>query len=263
VEECANDEERDIVLKTIVGYERDLSTNPKLRPDPDIDTEVMARLSELHQYQFAARYGDYVGKICAELKLKAKEHSTKHFEAITGWGVYWTDIARQLAREDSKWRRFIIGDKTVTEDMVKTRLAVYDACTYIGLNFDDTVQVINNGERNNLVHSSVLQMAERGLWNDLRTSLHHDLRDLPLVIPPEDKASIPVLVHVINAIVDTYFDRNEDRPDDYNYWQLKPETLRRASEIKASAEVQSKRAEIEKAQIEEEAIKKFRTMVDK
>jgi len=41
VEECANDEERDIVLKTIVGYERDLSTNPKLRPDPDIDTEVM------------------------------------------------------------------------------------------------------------------------------------------------------------------------------------------------------------------------------
>jgi len=148
----------------------------------------MARLSELRQYQFAARYGDYVGKICAELKLKAKEHSTKHFEAITGWGVYWTDIARQLAREDSKWRRFIIGDKTVTEDMVKTRLAVYDACTYIGLNFDDTVQVINMyGERNNLVHSSVLQMAE-GLWNDLRTSLHHDLRDLPLVISQPSSA---------------------------------------------------------------------------
>lgn len=148
--------------------------------------------------------------------------------------------------------------------MVKTRLAVYDACTYIGLSFDDTVQVIDMyAERNNLVHSSVMQMAERGLWNDLRASLHHDLQDLPLVIPPEGKASIPILVHVINAIVDTYFDRNENKSDDYNYWQLKPETVRRASEIKASAEAQAERAEMVKARIEEEAIKQFRTMVDK
>jgi len=152
----------------------------------------------------------------------------------------------------------------VTEDTVKTRLAVYDACTYIGLSFDDTVQVINMyAERNNLVHLSVMQMAERGLWNDLRASLRHDLRDLPPVIPPEGKVSMPILVHVINAIVDTYFNRNEDRPDDYNYWQLNSETVRRASEMKASAEVQAKRAKMEKAQIEEEAIKKFRTMVDK
>jgi len=87
-EEWVDDEEHNIVLKTIVRYEKSLSTNPRLRPDPDIDTEVMARLRELPQYQFAARYGDYITKICAELKVKVKEQSTKHFEAITGWGVY-------------------------------------------------------------------------------------------------------------------------------------------------------------------------------
>lgn len=73
------------------------------------------------------------------------------------------------------------------------------------------------------------KMAERGLWNDLRASLRHDVRDLPLVIPPRGKSLCPPWVHVIHAIVDTYMNRNEDRPDDYNYWQLKPETVRRAS----------------------------------
>jgi len=76
-EEWVDDEEQNIVLKTIVGYEKSLSTNPRLRPDPDIDTKVMARLRELRQYQFAARYGDCIAKICAELKVKVKEQSTK------------------------------------------------------------------------------------------------------------------------------------------------------------------------------------------
>lgn len=49
-EEWADGEERDIVLKTIVGYERDLSINLKLCPDSDVDALVMARLSELCQY---------------------------------------------------------------------------------------------------------------------------------------------------------------------------------------------------------------------
>ena len=49
-EEWADEGERDIVHKTVVRYERALSTNSKLRvPAPDIDTTVMERLIELHR----------------------------------------------------------------------------------------------------------------------------------------------------------------------------------------------------------------------
>ncbi|KAK3364306.1 hypothetical protein B0T25DRAFT_529761 [Lasiosphaeria hispida] len=260
--EWADDNERVTLLKTLFVYERELYINNALRlPSKHVDTSIMDRLLELRRYEFAARYGDYVGEVCKKLKVKAKEQSTLFFHQLHGWDRYWTDIAREIQNEASDWDKWESGDETVKES-IKTRLAVYNACNYIGLNFDETRQTIMlYGDRNSILHTSVLRLVEKGMWHKLSGLLHDDLRDLPIVTPLRFKSSIPILQHIIECVIDRYYQRDPSAPHNYNRWTPKEESYRRAAELTESREQRAKRAAEEKARVQEAAIKRFKQMV--
>lgn len=71
----ADDEEKDMILMNVQGFEESIYTNRFLRgPGNELESTLYDRLSQLRRYEFAARYGDYAKKVCDDVKTAALEH---------------------------------------------------------------------------------------------------------------------------------------------------------------------------------------------
>jgi hypothetical protein len=72
--------------------------------------------------------------------MTAIEAKTKYFEELTGWGKYWTDVHTALKRERIAWGSWGLRDERITDDDVKTHLAVQSATTLLGVSMDHMLQ---------------------------------------------------------------------------------------------------------------------------
>ncbi|KAH8171367.1 hypothetical protein LIA77_08134 [Sarocladium implicatum] len=187
---------------------------------------LMARLAELRRYEFAARYGNYFAHVCKQVKRTARLEQTSYFSQITGWNQLWTDITEAINQEEDKWMQYRFHDRTVTREQVKTTLAVYEASVAIGLDFKDIKACIAlYPDRNSLFHTSIDNLIRMGEFGEMKRILARDLQDLPLVTPKHLAEQIPLVQQVIESIIDQYFTRDPNRPNDSFWWNPKVETL--------------------------------------
>lgn len=258
LEEYADEDERKELLSNVLLCERDIYTRRFLRgPLDESELNLVHKLSRLRRFEFAARYGDYLSAVCDRLKVTARIEKTQYFEQLNGWERYWTDINSDINREASTWERWKVRDPTVLGEMVKTTLAVFNACNVMGLNFNRILQTIAMcADRNSLVHASVLRLVEQRKWHTLCQTLARDLIDLPVVTPNHLRGNIPIMQETIEAVIDTYFDRRGASPNDPEAWVVKPEAFERTA--KYITEKTSKQEAIlaERKRIEDQAAKK-------
>lgn len=136
-EEYNDDDQRDELLAIVFLYEKDIYSKRVLRlPGDEAEAGLMDRLSQLRRYEFAARYGDYMSTVCDNLATKARVEKTQHFEQLQDWNRFWTDINADINKEAGNWERWVVRDPTLTDDELKTRLAIYHACNNMALSFD-------------------------------------------------------------------------------------------------------------------------------
>ncbi|KAL2874762.1 hypothetical protein SGCOL_010015 [Colletotrichum sp. CLE4] len=130
------EEEKEKLLAQVQTYEHNIYTRRLLKgPRDTAQATLVGRLTELRQYEFAARYGEYQAILCKKLKMHAQTFRTKNFEQLQGWNRYWTEIQEDLKAEKHLYEKFSLGDKKVDEDDVATTLAVYAACKNGGFCF--------------------------------------------------------------------------------------------------------------------------------
>ncbi|KAK3936447.1 hypothetical protein QBC46DRAFT_321463 [Diplogelasinospora grovesii] len=259
-----DEEERIALLNTILVYETEIYGTRALGfPSVTVDMNTVDRLAQLRRYVFAVRYGDYMAGVYERLKIPAQEDSTSYFEQLPGWERYWTDVQAEIEKETKSWDLWKRGNKAVDEERIKTTLAISTACNHMGLNFDNTIETIRSlyaDRKSLLLHMPVLQMARSGKWNKLRYILQDDLRDLPVVMPPDFHKSIPALQHIIEAVVDQYFTRAEWNDHDYNWWEPRLENTLVSADLK-DATTRPQAVAAERRAVKDRAERKFKQMV--
>ncbi|KAK1486051.1 hypothetical protein CCUS01_15248 [Colletotrichum cuscutae] len=192
-------------------YEQLIFTRRFLRgPRDAAQASLVERLTELRQYEFAARYGDYQARLCKKLKLHAQTFQTKNYEKLQGWDRYWTQIQEELQAEKPLYKRYRLGDNKVIEDDVATTLAVYEACKKMYAN------------RNDILHAPIQEIASQGR---------------------PARCTRGVLQEIIDACIDEFFDRSGIPALADDRWRIREEAERFAAQ-------QEKASEIRKANIE-------------
>lgn len=227
-----NDEKKEL-LSSVLLFERDIYTRDFLRRPVDTgDLNLVERLSQLRHFEFAARYGDYLARVCDQLKITARMEETKCFEQLNVWDRYWTDINSDINKEHTSWRKWEARDPAVTDADVKTTLAAFNACNAMGLNFDRVLRSIAMyADRSSLVHASIQRLVEQGQWHVLKDTLAQDLVDIPVVTPGHLRGNIPLLQETVQSVIDTYFDRRDGHRDDPVFWTPKEEAYDRAAKM--------------------------------
>ena len=262
-EEYDDETQREELLATVFLYEKDIYSKRFLRvPSDEAEAGLVDRLSQLRRYEFAARYGDYMSAVCDRLKTKARVERTQYFEQLQGWNRFWTDINSDINKETRAWERWLVRDPTLGDEEVKTRLAVYNACNDMALNFDQTLQAIAMyADRNSLVHASIQRYVERGEWNKLAESLSRDMRDLPVVIPSHLRPNIPIMQVIMQAVVDEYFVPDERQPTNHNLWIPRGSSHVEAAKRRAEMEDKKAAAIEDRKKIEAQAAKRCKELI--
>jgi hypothetical protein len=56
------------------------------------------------------------------------------------------------------------------------------------------------------------------LFDDLKKQLYNDFCDIPLIIPDAEKTQTALMMTLLETIIDHWFDRGQDDPDNYQMW---------------------------------------------
>jgi hypothetical protein len=259
--EYVDEDERTSLLSNVIMFEEEIYTNQFLRgPGAEINTDLVDRLAELRHYEFAVRYGDYLADVYQKLNPTAKVERTQDFDQLPD--RYWTNINNEIKGEREAWVQWNLHISTPDKD-VKTTLAIFHVCCYIGLNLDRMVQTIAMyAEQNTFTHGSILDIVERGEWHALAETLAQDLRDLPVITPSHLRENIPIIQETIEAIVDEYFQRNKELSHDFNWWSPKETNIEKAAKLKDGKIKNQDAAVAERKRVHEQAEKRCRKLIN-
>jgi hypothetical protein len=249
------------LIMDIIKEERLMSTKDWLQvPRRDCWPDLVERLAELRRYEYASRFGDYFKDVYERLEKTALDLKTSHYQAIMGWNNEWTDIAAKLDKEKEDYRCWVVTYNGPVEDkQVATHLAIRAACRAMGANMDMTMEAIYAYEdRNSLVHKSVLDLVERGEWDDLKRFLVRDLLDLEIVTPKHLTPTIPILQSLIYAVIDRYWIRNPLNRRDQNLWNLRPQSIQLGKQLREDPMRRLKAIENEQTKIAALAADKYK-----
>lgn len=202
-------------------YDRSLSYTACLRITRTSDAqELQDQLVNLQRTAFYARYGDMFAHVCRQLKNEAEIHK------VLGWRTlqkkYWTEICQTLLDEKDAYERLHKGENCA--DKCPTHLAIFQACGRVGFNMRDMLQIIHlYGTRNEIVHANLIPLIKGGKFRTLAERLHDDLCALPLLIPDTEKTQFAIMIKLLEAIIDHWFSRYPDDPDNWEMWEPTPE----------------------------------------
>ena len=141
--------------------------------------ELEKKFLRLKKLEYYLRYGDYLAQDCKALKDASKELNSKELQD------YWTNVNAKMKEERTLYNKH--GSNTRPE-VVSTLTAIWEAANAIRIDKDRAQWVIGRyAERNEMAHSTVLELLQAGYWTELALILYHDRKDLPLVVPPGDE----------------------------------------------------------------------------
>ncbi|KAK3361271.1 hypothetical protein B0T24DRAFT_642865 [Lasiosphaeria ovina] len=261
-----DEQERQDLLETIHVFLEEIRGNREFRlPCDKVNTAVVDRLAMLRRYGLAIRYRLWTDMVYDGLHISKEESDPAWFERLPRWTQYWDQTRYFIAREASTWRGYLSSPpENVEEKEIQTTLAIYRACNYMGLNFDDTMNTIDeHGDPKSIFYMSAWDMLEDVKWSELRETMYKDLGDLPAVMPAHMHAVIPALQHTIASVADKYADmldlaaiKREHIKCGYDLWNLdkncckaewreKIKAIKRTGAYKESVEAEAREVERE------------------
>jgi hypothetical protein len=210
--EAAKDEWR----ATIRMYEGSIQYTACLQITRTSDAQMLQeQLLDLQRTAFYARYGDMLAEACRQLRNEAETKKVDGWQALQK--DYWTEIDKKLQREKQAYEQVLKGENA--HDQCPTHLAISHTCDRVGFNMDDMLQIIHlYAVRNELVHASFIPLIKNGLFDDLKKRLYNDFCDIPLIIPDVEKTQTALMMTLLETIIDHWFDRGQDDPDNYQMW---------------------------------------------
>lgn len=174
------------------------------------ERELQEKLLRLKRLEYFFRYGDYLAQYCKVLKNASTELGSKELDN------YWTNVIVKLKIERPIWDKF--GMATKSKD-IPTLTAIWRAATAIKIDNHRAEWVIEKyAERNNMVHSRIVELLQTGFWTELALILYHDRKDLPLVIPPDMDDDIERMTELIDDLRDKYFIIEKGEEENPNSW---------------------------------------------
>jgi hypothetical protein len=230
------DEDEKIVEKikreytaTIRAYEQSVQYTACLNITRTMDAQKLQdEIVRLQRTALYARYGDVLAVACRQLRNEAEA------KKVEGWELlqkdYWTDIDARLGKEKEAYVKVLKGQ--MFHDQCPTHIAVHHGCTGVGLNMNDMLSVIHiYATRSELLHANLMPLIKKGLYNDLAKRLHDDFCDIPLVIEVSEHMQADLMSNLLNTIIDLWFNRDPDEPDNYQMWTSSTELQKLHKEL--------------------------------
>ena len=229
-------------IATIRGFEESMQYNACLRATQSDSAESLKKaILELQRITYYARYGDFFAEVCRLLSRTANAKKVEGYRLLIG--RYWTETAHKLQLEEPFFKKLMARDQSFY-DKCPIHLAVISTCGSLGLSFDDTIAAIHlYGERNEIVHTNFLPLIRDGDYPGVALVLYKDFCQLRLVMPPELNSEAGLMLRLIECMIDTWFERDEDLLDKPKSWSASPvlrahgKRLRGAKDTKTEVEV--------------------------
>ena len=170
--------------------------------------ELETNLWEIREFQYLARYGDYMRIIPTRLRQHASETKINDLELISG-KHYWSDIARKLETEDEIMRNIRPFDSVARKTAkYRTHAAVYNASQGLGISKYLAIwSIIQYGLRNEKVHQDLEALRAAGDYRQLAQVYSADLEDVDLVFSEfRTETNKQLLKIVINTEIQRWFE---------------------------------------------------------
>ncbi|KAI4141133.1 MAG: hypothetical protein LQ340_007717 [Diploschistes diacapsis] len=242
------------LVREIRDYEAALNDRLWLKALPTDDkyeqTQDLATARKEHMY---ARYGDYLARICHDLRITSEANQNPGHERI-GARNRWTDIGEKVQAQAQKRKQNRWMPTGMLTAQFPELYAVERAAKDAGLDVEQCVwAVINYGKRNQMMHRDLDNMLAAGHFNKLAATLHSDLADVPNVIDRSLQQERIMIIGIIETLVGRWF-KTERHTFEFN----DPETWSARDEIEDHSKLKK-----EIAQAQEEAKKEHDKKQDK
>lgn len=222
-------------IASIRSYEQSIQYNAALQATSSDSAEVLKdKLLQLQRVNFYARYGDFFSEVCRRLRDKVNALSTDGHKAFEG--KYWTEVSRKLKREEEFYEVVLAGKPE--HKRCPLHMAISQACQSLGFTFDDTIAMVHYyGQRNELLHTNWLPLIRDADYSTMAEILHRDFCQVRLIMPPEFSSSADLMLRVIEGIIDEWFIRDEDFPDNPKGWSASDSLKAYAKKLRGGKEV--------------------------
>ena len=206
--------------------------------------QTQAKILELQEIAFHARYGDVFGEICSLIRTEAETLKVPGWQSLCN--QYWAEISDTLRLETPSWEAVLMGKPEHAS--CPTHMAISKACRSLGFDVKEVVTMIClYATRNKIVHADLEGLIKEGKFNDLAKRLHDDYCDVPKAFINELEAFI--LSKALKQIIDKWFVRHKVDPDNYQLWTPTAELSQMYMDLSTAAVTGSKDPLIYKAMI--------------
>lgn len=210
-------------IANIRTYEQSIQYHACLNITHTSDAQrLQEEILNLQRTTFYARYGDYLAESCRQLKCEAEARKVEGWQRLSK--SYWSEVSRNLDEEQNAYEEVLRGKRL--HDQCPTYLAISHTCRRVGFNMDDMLSAIRHyAVRNELVHANLTALIKDNKFATLAKRLHDDYCDVPRLTSPLEEMPSALMLQLIEAIINLWFDRDPDYPEDYETWSSN-ETLR-------------------------------------
>ncbi|KAK2806466.1 hypothetical protein FQN50_005884 [Emmonsiellopsis sp. PD_5] len=202
---------RSIWKETLYTYDQSFQHAPWLVPAPSTEAQKLQdHLVSLQKAVFCSRYADIFAGLCIPMKtdLGAKRGDE-----------YWGRIGGKLQLEEDAYPGESAAERAHRQEECPTHLAVSRACARIGLEYNDSIELIRLYTRNEIENTTLIHLIKNNLVDNLKTQLHRDCHNIPLLFPSDDdQQSLEVLEGVVKAVIDVMFSRHGSDLNDHRRW---------------------------------------------
>ncbi|KAI9764297.1 MAG: hypothetical protein M1840_008588 [Geoglossum simile] len=206
------------LVALIRTFEKSIATEYWLRGGLCAEAQsIQDRILAFKKLEFNARYGDYVGRLCSDLRIKTAKLKTEGYWLLSG-EKQWTEISDIIKSEDRGIQGYKGPPTAIDRPSTKTTDAVYLGCTDLGLDPQLTLWAIRQyAERNNMMHASIDNYIKDQKYAIVASQLAQDLAELPKIVPPEEGEMESNMRTIIEALIREWFDTS-DNPNEPGAW---------------------------------------------
>lgn len=203
-----------------------------LQTTRSVDAQILQdNILNLHRASFHARYGEIWVTVCRRLGNEAE--ACKFASWQTSENDYWTDVSRKLEDKNEKAAYDLVLKGAFVFEKCPTYTTIMQSCIRVGLQMKEILAIIQDSAfPYEFPHASLLPLIKRGRYQDLMKRLNDDFCNIPLIIPAEEVFQTSLMVLILEAMINLWFCRDENEPDDILKWTPSKELRRYHWELK-------------------------------
>jgi hypothetical protein len=206
-----DEEERLSLIATMRIFEESIATKTWLQGTANPEAQsIQDRILTLKKLEFNARYGDYVGRLCSDLRNRTAKLKIEGYALLSG-ERRWTQISQILDSEARSVEKYRGSPTAKDRPSTETTDAVYLGCTELGLNPELTLWAIRQyARRNEMMHCSLDDLIKDQSYSEVAIQLARDRDELPRIVPLEECETENNMRTIIEALIQEWFDTSEN-----------------------------------------------------